>query len=298
MKEHIPKIQFFKKSRTEIEFEIFSISSLFSRQPEIDNSLDKPHKIEFYAIIYIIKGSGAHYIDFESYQYSEGSIIFISKGQVHAFDVRPDTDGFVILFTDVFLSENLIHSDILSYYRLYNYHLYDPVIRPDEAGGKVFNNIVSEMYREYLLSDNFAKEEILRLLLKLLLLKAERIKRTLIPKGMNTEWVDTFNSYKKYLEENFAKTRNAKSYAKMMGISYKHLNAVCKSLTGNTAKAYIDQFIILETKRRLAASDKSVKELTYDLGFDEPTNFVKFFRKHTNQSPSQFKKKITEKFIK
>jgi len=38
-------------------------------------------------------------------------------GQVHAFDVRPDIDGFGILFTDDFLSKNLIHSDILSYYR-------------------------------------------------------------------------------------------------------------------------------------------------------------------------------------
>ena len=43
-------------------------------------------------------------------------------------------------------------------------HLYDPVIRPDETGGEVFNHIVNEMYWEYLLSNNFAKEEMLRLL--------------------------------------------------------------------------------------------------------------------------------------
>jgi AraC-like DNA-binding protein len=292
--EEIPKIAFSKKSRTEIDFEIFTINSLFSRYDRLDLALDKPHRIDFYHIIYISRGSGRHFIDFNPYRYNQGSIIFISKGQVHAFDVRAQADGFVILFTDEFLSKNLIHSDILSFYRLYNHHLQDPIIQPEEAIADVFKIIIKEMYWEYLLSNNFAKEEILRLLLKLLLLRAERIKRTLVPKEKNAQWFTTFNVFKNYLEKQFAQTRNASDYAGMMNISYKHLNEVCKSITGNTAKAFIDQFIILESKRRLAVSDIAVKELTYDLGFDEPTNFVKFFKKHTHQSPSQFKKKLTE----
>ena len=148
------------------------------------------------------------------------------------------------------------------------------------------------MHMEYLQRDNFAKEEILRLLLKLLLLKAERIKRTLIQKEKNTEWIKTFTNFKNRLEKHFTETRNAKEYAEMMGISYKHLNEVCKSITGNTAKSFIDRFIILETKRHLAISDISIKELTYALGFDEPTNLLKFFKKHTYQSPAQFKKSL------
>lgn len=163
----------------------------------------------------------------------------------------------------------MIHSDILSTNRLYNYHLYELVLQPEETGAELFKKIVNEMYWEYLLSNDFAKEK-------------------------NTEWFTTFSAFKNHLEKHFAETRNAKDYAKMMGISYKHLNAVCKSITGSTAKACIDQFIILEAKRRLAISDISIKELTYTLGFDEPTNFVKFFKKHTLKSTSQFKKNLTK----
>ena len=293
MKEEIPRIPFFKRSKPEIEFEIFSISSLFSRHDKLDLSIDKPHRVEFYQIHYISKGTGVHFIDFKPYQYNEGSIIFISKGQVQAFDVQSKMDGFLILFTNDFLSKNLIHSDILSIYRLYTYHLHEPVIQPEETGRELFRNIVNEMYWEYLLSDNFAKEEILRLLLKLFLLRVERIKRTLILKEKNVELFSTFSVFKNYLENRFTETRNAKDYAKMMNISYKHLNEVCKSITGNTVKEFIDQFIILETKRHLATSDISMKELTYALGFDEPTNFLKYFKKHTGQSPSKFKKKLT-----
>lgn len=290
--EEIPKIAFSKKSKTEIDFEIFTFSSLLSRKNRIDHALDKPHRVYFYNVIYITSGSGVHHIDFNPYPYTEGSIMFISKGQVHTFDVKSKADGFVILFTDEFLSKNLNHSDILSLYRLYNYHLQEPIIQPEETGGDVFKTIVNEMYWEYLLSNNFAKEEILRLLLKLLLLRAERIKRTLIPKEKNAQWFTTFSIFKNHLEKQFTQTRNASDYARMMKISYKHLNEVCKSITGNTAKVFIDQFIILETKRRLAISDIPVKELTYVLGFEEPTNFIKFFKKHTRQSPSQFKKTL------
>lgn len=293
MKE-IPKISFLKKIKAEIEFEVFTLNSLFLRRDELRFSLDKPHRVDFYHILYITKGTGFHYIDFRPYNFKEGSVLFISKGQVHAFDVRPENDGLLILFTEAFLSKNLIHSDILSFYRLYNYHLHSPIMQREEMGDMDLINIINEIYREYYFSDDFAKEEILRLLLKLLLLKAERVKRTLIPREKNSEWFIKFSVFRNQLEKHFSETRNAKQYAEMINISYKHLNEICKSVTGKTAKAFIDNFVVLEIKRRLAMSDISIKELTYELGFDEPTNLVKFFKKHTLQTPSQFKLTLTK----
>jgi AraC-like DNA-binding protein len=293
MKE-IPKISFLKKSESKIEFEIFTLNSLFSRQDDLNFSLEKHHRVDFYHILFITKGTGIHYVDFRPYRYVEGSMLFISKGQVHAFEVSSDRDGFLIIFTEDFLSKNLIHSDILSYYQLYNYHLHSPIMQPEEMGDTNFNNIINELYEEYSFSNKFAKEDILRLLLKLLLLKAERIKQTLIPQEKNSEWFIKFNIFRSHLEKHFNKTRNAKEYAEMMNISYKYLNVICKSFTGKTVKEFIDNFVILEIKRHLAMSDISVKELTYELGFDEPTNFIKFFKKHTRQSPSKFKQKLTK----
>jgi AraC-like DNA-binding protein len=289
----IPRISFLITPKTKIEFEIFTLNALFSRQDKLKFRLDKPHRVSFYHILFITKGTGNHYIDFRPYRYSAGSILFISKGQVHAFEVRPDTDGFLILFTEAFLSKNLIHSDILSFYRLYNYHLHQPIMQPEEMGMNDFSHLIREIHEEYHYPDEFAKEEILRLLLKLLLLKAERIKHTLIPKEKNSEWFIRFGVFRNQLETHFKETRNAAQYAKMMNISYKHLNEVCKFVTGTTAKAFIDKFVVLEIRRHLAMSDISIKELTYQLGFDEPTNLVKFFKKHTGQAPSHFRNLLT-----
>lgn len=169
-------------------------------------------------------------------------------------------------------------------------HLHEPIIYPEQARGEVFKNIVNDGLLGILAIERFRHSgEILRLLLKFLLLSAERIKRTVISKGMNTEWFTTFNEFKDLLEKHYSSTRNANAYASLMSISYKHLIDVFKSLTGITAKAFIDQFIILMKKRRLAVSNASVKELTYAPGIDEPTNFL-----NTGKSPSPFKKKVTK----
>jgi len=286
-----------KADKAEIGFEIFTLNSLFSRYDKLKSQLEKPHRVEFYLILFITKGTGRHFIDFQQYKYHKGNILFISKGQVHAFEVLPESDGFLILFTEVFLSKNLIHSDILSLYRIYNYHLHLPILQPEETGDNDFIGIINAMHEEYNSSNTFAKEEILRLLLKLLLLRAERVKHTLIPQGKSSESFVKFGAFRNLLENHFTRTRNAKEYAGMMNISYKYLNEICKSVTGSTAKKFIDNFVILEIKRRLATSDLSVKELTYELGFDEPTNLLKYFKKHTLQTPSQFKELIIKSLI-
>jgi AraC-like DNA-binding protein len=273
MTDDIPQVSFHKSKKEKFEFEVLTLKHLYSKNVRLSFALDKPHRVAFYHILYITRGEGKHYIDFKPYEYSRGSLLFISAGQVHAFEVNPKADGFVLLFTEDFLTRNMVHSDTLTFSRLYNYHLYPPVIPPLESSTSAFNHIINEMYNEYIFAETFAKEEMLRTLLKLLLLKAERIKRTLAPREKNSEWLTRFSEFGHLLAAHFTQTRNADAYAAMMNISYNHLNKIAKSITGNTAKSFIDNFIILEIKRQLAVSDIPIKELTYLMGFDEPTNF-------------------------
>ena len=294
MIDDIPYISFHKSKRTTIEFEVLTLKRLFSRKNKLIHPLDQPHRAGFYHILYITKGRGRHFIDFRPYHYAKGSLMFISTGQVHAFELNPGIDGYLLLFTENFLIKNMAHSDVLSFSRWYNYHLYPPVIKPLETSVCGFSAIFQELYHEYGSKDAFAKEEMLQTLLKLLLIKAERIQRTLTPEAKNAEWMIRFNEFRQLLAMHFPETRNAKSYAGMMNISYNHLNNMVKAITGGTVKSFIDSFVILEIKRKMAVSDISVKELTYAMGFDEPTNFVKYFKKHTRQSPARFRKTLAK----
>lgn len=289
----LPDIKFLKQNRVEIEFETFKLSHLYARRDHLDNRLDRDHRIQFYLLLLITKGTGIHRVDFQPYPYDEGSVIFISKEQVHAFDTRSRSDGIVILFTEQFLNKHVIHSDILFLHRLFNYHLHTPVIHNQKEAGENLSLIFNQIHDEYHSTSNYAKEELLSALLKILLIKAERIKKPVISKDGASGWVDLFIRFKNLVSENHTQTRNAKDYAAKLNISYKHLNETSKAATGNTPKQFIDNYLILEIKRQLAISNLSIKELTYHFGFDEPTNFLKFFKKHAAQTPAQFRNTLT-----
>ncbi|WP_136809986.1 helix-turn-helix domain-containing protein [Desulfosediminicola flagellatus] len=116
--------------------------------------------------------------------------------------------------------------------------------------------------------------------------------RALTAENKNEEWFILFEYFKKHLVEHHTATKSVKDYALMLNISPKHLNIICKSFSGVTAKQYIDTFMVTEIKRALATSDDLVQKISDEFGFDEPTNFVKYFKKHTGQCPAQFRKTI------
>ena len=94
------------------------------------------------------------------------------------------------------------------------------------------------------------------------------------------------------LEEKISITRNAKDYCISLNTTYRKLNSTCKILTNKTIKGFIDDFLILKAKRLLSEREENISQISYKMGFDEVTNFTKFFKKHTQQTPKSFTESI------
>ena len=92
----IPEVNF--QDQHAFEFEIFDNHELLFGDKLSRLNLFRPHRIRFYAILYIIEGIGHHFIDFKKYNYKKGTIIFISKEQVHRFVKNPDREAFFYYF--------------------------------------------------------------------------------------------------------------------------------------------------------------------------------------------------------
>lgn len=291
MKIEIPRIDFDKSN--EVNIEVLNFTELLKKLNQ-SKSHDPyaVHKIEFYLILIISEDSYTHYIDFNPYELSEGSSLFIAKNQVHRFtrDLEK-AQGFGIIFNSHFLDQSNFLSDNVILNRLFNYHIETPVIHQREMGAESFLQVAQQLYCEFSLQSSFAKSKILGSLLYVLLLKAERTKESQSIIGLKKQWLELFNAFKNALETKYASTRNSRAYAKELLISYKLLNDIVKELTGKTAKSFIDEFVIIEIKRYLVATSLSMKEISYKTGFDEPSNFVKFFKKHTNSTPLKFREK-------
>ena len=289
-------ISFSKNDISPFEFEIINLRSLFKRVHLLKHLIFKPHSCKFHIIIYIIGGDGSHCVDSNIYQLKDDSILFIAKGQTHKFDNSMSINGYMIMFTDDFLFNNLLASDILACHRLYNYHLYPSYIPVEKNLINIIRNHIDSIYMIYNEDDSCSKENIITVQLKLLLMYILRMNKHHIQLLSTTADFRRFITFKELVAENYMKTRNVSDYAKMLKVSYKYLNNLCKEFSGSTAKKILDDIIILEMKRSLSNENATINELTMQFGFDEPTNLIKYFKKHTSFTPCQFKNSLKHYF--
>lgn len=289
MKKDIPKISFSEKS--DLDIEVMSFPELFSRlNQSMDHNPFTVHRIEFYLILIVSDHSYTHFVDFNSYELTQGSALFVAKNQVHRFHRKvKNAEGVCVIFNKSFMDKYYFLSDNSKLNRLFNYHLYSPVIHQSEMGHDSLVDVAFQLYKEYHFPDDFAKPGMLRTLLNVLLLKAERAKEVQSAYTAQSGWMNTFGAFKELLEKEYAVTRSSRVYAGKLFVSYKLLNNIVKGLTGKTVKAFIDDFVTTEIKRYLVSTSLTVQEISYKTGFEEPSNMVKYFKKNTGTTPLRFR---------
>lgn len=292
MKKDLPEIHFDKHSSLNIEVMNFEQLNHLLHQAKNHNPF-APHKIEFYFILMVTQNTYTHFIDFKSYELKKGSTLFVSKNQIHHFnDDLIKADGFAVVFSHLFVDKHYFLTDNLQLNRLFNYHIESPIIHEKEMGEDSLVEIITDLHKEFYSESSFAKSEILASLLRVLLLKAERAKEFQSVSNVKTHWLETFGKFKNLLESEYVNTRNSRAYAKKLFVSYKFLNDIVKKLTGKTVKAFIDDFVTVEIKRYLISTSLSINEISYETGFEEPANMIKFFKKHTNTTPLKFRQQL------
>ena len=287
----LPNIGFKKDTEHTLEFEIILLSQLF-RQTFSDHDPLKSHRLNFYAIILVTDGqAGTHYIDFNTYAYQKGSLIFIAKEQVHAFSSLQNNDGYLVLFTEDFLTKSVAHEDAIFLQQLFDYQLYHPVVPLTTGQFGEFETIVDMAHQERGRARDFASERILRSHLNLLLLKAQRL-RTAPTNYIDSAYYPEFIHFQQLLRKDIFRSRRVSYYAEQLNMSTKKLNMITQQMVSTPVKTYITSSLILEVKRILANSSVTVNEVSYEASFDEPTNFVKFVKKQTRMTPVELRKTL------
>ena len=101
----------------------------------------------------------------------------------------------------------------------------------------------------------------------------------------------TFQRFIFLIAAKYKEVKSVELYASLLGVTAKHLNSVCRSQTGSTAKSVIDNTIISHIKAELSATNKTVSEISFVMGFDEPTEMCRFFRRIEGIFPGQWREK-------
>lgn len=286
----IPKVQFNSKYPETTGIEIINLKNLYKRDANLNHNPASPHRVEFNCLLYIAKGAGEHFIDFDHYPITEGSFIFVQKNQVQAFDFVNKPKGIIILFTDEFLSEMQTKIRLPAIMPNNLTSLYNPVIKVTNQLKNSCELLLNEISEEQ--KDSSSNDLLMQLLFSALLLKIMRNVTQSQSKSLSEIRSKKFSNFIRLIEDRSITTRDASDYADLLNMTYKSLNEICKLASNKTAKQLIDLETILEAKRKLAVENIQVQALAYELGFDEVTNFVKYFKRHTTLTPSQFKASI------
>ena len=257
--------------------------------------LDDAHRHNCYQVFLFVKGGGEHMIDFNYYPIEDNSLHFVAAGQVHALNSIKGIEGYVVLFTKEAIILNTADKFIFNDFPVFNKSA-SPVVYPAKEMYDELETMIKIMQAEYAKPSPF-KENILGSYISILLLKSKSIitetNEYKIKDAASQELLKKFNNL---LEEKFIKLHKVNEYADLLNVTPNHLSEAIKKVSGKTAGELIQERLVLEAKRMLLHSGITAKELAYDLNFNDPSYFSRFFKTNTGMSPEDFRKKIREKY--
>ncbi|MFS2809749.1 AraC family transcriptional regulator [Parabacteroides distasonis] len=272
----------------EIQFEIMEMPHFFCENGEAPK---QAHIHGFYQIIWFQQGIGTHYVDFKEYPITDNTLFFISPGQIHYFDESNNFKGIIIHFNESFLSDEGSSENVFLKYNVFNAFDTVPYYEVKSDDTPRLEYIVKEMQLEIDNIKAFAHKDYLKYLVKMFLIYIQRIgKRGIgIPLCINNSSNRTFVRFRQILEHHYRQLHTVKEYAHRLNVSTKTLTNSVYESSHSTPLKIINERIILEAKRQLLHSDLKIKEIAFYLGFEDPSYFVKFFKRQTGYLPAEFR---------
>jgi len=242
-----------------------------------------PHRHSYYEVILFFEGGGTDAIDFVNYPIYPCAVHFVKPGQVHMMGRAERSSGCNFRFMREYFYEN--ETGAASFFREYPFFSPQaemPVLQVAEPEFAVLRKLVQVYAESAAYAPADASRSLVRAMLQLL--KPAFEQAVLVPHTPNH-----LSRFMMLVAQNFNEKRNVADYSEMLHITPNYLNELCTGHLGITAKALIEEQVMLEIKRLLFHTDLSVKEIAFRLNFDDPSYFVRRFKEKTGYTPAAFR---------
>jgi AraC-like DNA-binding protein/quercetin dioxygenase-like cupin family protein len=271
-----------KEGKRQFEVEIFDSNRHFE--------VHYPHRHDFFEVLFLTKGNGKHTIDFKDYSITPNSIFFLSPGQIHSISLSKDIYGYIFLFTsEFFLINKTDKNKIFDFPFFYNTSNENP---PLQLQNESDINFIQQLFIQgcHESTENTSNsEDIAHSILDLLLSYCKNVYPIQVNNSKTKKGLLIVKKFKQLIEEQYSKNYSVKDFAKILSITPNHLNETVKNVMGQTASNLIDEKMIIEIKKLLIHTELSATEIAYSLNFSDQSYFSKFFKKHTGESPKEFR---------
>jgi len=271
----------------------FSIQAFHTLPEQQKLQFQNPHQNNFYQLILYINGNGKHRVDFNSIDYSPSTLIPVVKNQVQAVQSSPDTEAFILSFTDQFFCRYEEDIENLQNMRIFDYMIPARKIDLKRKDFLELQMLVYQMQAELNNRQTVMQKEIIRDLLRIFINHGERLIQANnqfenCNQNGNIDYT-LFCNFRKILNNNYSSNHSVKEYADKLFITSRKLNQLTLRFAGKNAKEMINERLIIELKRLLLYDNKTVKDIAMATGFTDMSNFNKFFKQHTKTTPAKFR---------
>jgi AraC family transcriptional regulator, transcriptional activator of pobA len=254
--------------------------------------ISRPHKHDFYLLLYITNGTGTHDIDFKSYPVSPGCFFLMTPGQVHSWNLNEGIDGYIIFFHPAFYRMQQMESNLVEFPFFHSLNA-SPYIQLDQDQRIIIDFVMNCVHEEFL-TDGKIDLRILRSYLEIILLRLSRNYKPASADNVTNTTTYKLRQLEQLIEKHYLKKKLPREYADLMNLSPSYLNTICKEALGKTLTDLISDRIILEAKRLLSYSNLNVSQVSNKLNFSDSSYFIRFFKKRTGATPESFKASLVK----
>ena len=267
----------------------WSTSALLHSEPLIERSRlhawrIRPHRHNSLAqLFWLTRGAGEGRFDGERFVLVAPCVVVVPERCVHEFEWGEDSDGYALS-----IASALVH-DLRRQIGAPSGMLAEPDVLPAGDDRAYLDALFARIQDEYVHSRPL-KETLLESLVRALAIWVAR-------HGAHARRVESvsrsafhFERFTALLERHHRSGWTVADYAKELGITPAHLNAICRETSGSNALNLIHERVLLAARRELAYTDRSIADVAAGLGFSEPSYFTRFFKRSMGMTPKQYRR--------
>lgn len=255
------------------------------------NIIHTSHKHDFFLCVLFTSGTGTHTIDFNSYRINAGSVFFLKPGQTHHWDFETPPQGYIFFHTETFYDFYFSNHPV-SQYPFYFSHTNPPYLNLQSSELGTIADQFKRINTEYHYGNTFRNQKIASLITSLYIdlsrVYTDSEKFTIIS---STVYLDILEKLEQHIETHFRVEKSASFYASQLSITPKHLNRVIRNTINKTTTAVITERAMLEAKRLIVHSNRTLNDIAISIGYEDYAYFSKVFKQHTTCTPKAFRKR-------
>lgn len=256
------------------------------------NPFEELQRLNHFSLIWIKNGKGTVKADFSEYSFTPNTLFAFSPYQPFLFQTNDKIEGEILNFHPDFFCIHKHQHEVACNGILFNNIYSPPFVKIDNSTSITFEMLLTQIRTE-MNTTALAQYELLVSYLKIYLITASRLKSEQQSESqinvIESKEPFILQNLKNYIEIHYKTKRSASDYASLLNITPKALAKITKSHFNRTLTDLISDRIIIEAKRELYLTNKAIKEIAHNLGYEDEYYFSRFFKNNTAISPQSYR---------